>query len=59
MSNHIRFTASSFHLIERPQFFQTSFEFGLYFWPFKAYMAVQVFFKTGFQDSKQDSSLRW
>jgi len=52
MTNNIRFTASSFHFIERPQFFSISFQLCLYFSPFKTFMAVHVFLKTGFQCSE-------
>jgi len=53
MSNHIWFAASSFHFIERPQFFSMGFQPGLYFSPFKTFVETQVFFKTGFQHPEQ------
>jgi len=59
MTNNIRFTASSFHFIERPQFFSISFQLGLYFSPFKTFMSVHVFLKTGFQCSEPLFTLFW
>ena len=53
MADNIRFTASSFHLMERPQLFSSSFQLGLYFGPFKTFVAVPVFLETGFQCSEQ------
>ena len=49
MTNNIRFTASSFHFIERPQFFSISFQLGLYVGPLKTFMTVHVFLETDFQ----------
>ncbi|CAN5917617.1 hypothetical protein BH24BAC1_BH24BAC1_16200 [soil metagenome] len=48
MTDNIRFSARSFHFLERPQFFRISFQLGLYFRPFKIFMALPVFLKTGF-----------
>jgi len=52
MTNNIRFAAGSFHFIERPQFFRIRFQLCLNFKPFKTFMAVRVFLKTGFQCSQ-------
>ena len=52
MTNNIRFTASPFHLLEGPQFFSISFQLCSDFSPFKTFMAVHVFLKTGFQRSE-------
>ena len=52
MADNIRFTAGSLHFIERTQFFRISFKLCLYFSPFKAFMSVHVFLKTGFQCSE-------
>ena len=59
MTNNIRFTAGSFHFIERPQFFGIGFQLCLHFSPFKTFMAVHVFLKTGFQCSEQFFTLFW
>jgi len=59
MTNNIRFTASSFHFIERPLSFSIGFQPGLDFSPFKTFMAVHVFLKTGFQCFEQFFTLFW
>src|SRR3984893_15416416 len=48
VANNIRFTTGSFHFIQRPQLFSLPFQLCLYFPPFKTFMAIDVFLKTGF-----------
>ena len=59
LSDNIRFTASSFHFIERPQFFSIRFQLCLYLSPLKPFMAVKVLLKTGFQGAEQVFTLFW
>jgi hypothetical protein len=49
MTDDIRFTASSFHFTERPEFFRIRIQLCLYFRPFQSLMAVPVFLKAGLQ----------
>src|SRR5262245_29410296 len=59
MTNHVRFTSSSFHFIERPQFFSIGFQLCLDFSPFQTFMAVLVFLKADFQRFEQFFTLLW
>src|SRR5690625_2776099 len=47
MSDNIRLTASSFHFIQRPQFFSMG-QLCLDISPFKTFMTVHIFLKTVF-----------
>jgi hypothetical protein len=48
MPHYVRFTAGSFHFMERPQFSGMGFQPGLHLGPIQTFMAVQVFLKPGF-----------
>src|SRR6185503_5014985 len=53
ITHDVGLAACPFHVMERPKLFGAGFEFGLYFGPFKAFMAVFVFLKAGFQYAYQ------
>jgi hypothetical protein len=48
LADYIRFAAATFHFLQRPQFFGSCLQPGLYIRPFDSPMAVRVFFEAGF-----------
>ena len=59
MTNDIRFTAGSFHFIQRPELRGMGFELCQNFNPFQTMTAIHVFVKTGFQRSEQFFTPLW
>ena len=56
-THHIRFTARSFHLVERPKFFDLGVQPGLHGSPIKTFVAVPMVRKAGAQDIEQRCAL--